>query len=371
MSLLSEVVATVVQGQDVVTDEWIVDSVAANTAVVDEIVTNELTVNGTMTLNPPSDLPVPDVGYGLVLNSPDIKTYPTSTNASVINYPGIKTTLELGTNQSITTGTNEVIGDALILTKSSGSTSDIERLYFNARYTQFIWNDLNTCKQYVGSNNVFFYNGQNANGRTSDTFKGFDYKFVLNCPNNSAQTVATLRSPSLEIKGNAGAVYNITNSNNYSAYPVFSSSTGIATANVSALTMYDTNTAWGSYWTTPGSLVTITNLYGLHLRPPASTANLTVTNNWGVYSAWSSAKNYFAGPVIVGTTTPPTPTPASSAALQVDSTTQGFLMPRMTAAQASAIAAPAQGLLVFVTSTDGTFLTTGWWGYNGGWTKLG
>lgn len=370
MSLLSEVVATVVQGQDVVTDEWIVDSVAANTAVVDEIVTNELTVNGTMTLNPPSDLPVSTVGYGLVLNSPDIKTYPNSPGFQIC--PGIKTTLELGTNQSITTGTNEVIGDALILTKSSGSTSDIERLYFTGRITSLDWTDLNTCKQYVGINNLFNYRGQDANGRTSDTFKGFDYKFVLNCPNNSAQTVATLRSPSLEIKGNAGAVYNITDSNSYSAGVVsFSSSTGVAVANVSALTMYDTNTFWGSSWTTPGSSVQITNLYGLHLRPPASTANLTVTNNWGVYSAWSSAKNYFAGPVIVGTTTPPTPTPASSAALQVDSTTKGFLMPRMTAAQASAIAAPAQGLLVFVTSTDGTFLTTGWWGYNGGWTKLG
>lgn len=370
MSLLSEVVATVVKGQDVVTNEWIVDSVAANTAIVDEIVTNELTVNGTMTLNPPSDLPVSTVGYGLVLNSPDIKTYPNSPNFQIC--PGIKTTLELGTNQSITTGTNEVIGDALILTKSSGSTSDIERLYFTGRITSLDWTDLNTCKQYVGISSLFNYRGQDANGRTSDTFKGIDSKVVLNCPNNSTQTVSNIFTPSLEIKGNAGAVYNITNSNSYSAGVVsFGSSTGVAVANVSALTMYNTNTSWGSSWTTPGSSVQITNLYGLHLRPPASTANLTVTNNWGVYSAWSSAKNYFAGPVIVGTTTPPTPTPASSAALQVDSTTQGFLMPRMTAAQASAIAAPAQGLLVFVTTTNGTFLTRGWWGYNGGWTKLG
>jgi hypothetical protein len=60
-----------------------------------------------------------------------------------------------------------------------------------------------------------------------------------------------------------------------------------------------------------------------------------------------------------------------SAAVDVQSTTQGFLPPRMTATQASAIASPAQGLLLFVTDTNGTFTTVGWWGYNGtSWQSL-
>lgn len=64
--------------------------------------------------------------------------------------------------------------------------------------------------------------------------------------------------------------------------------------------------------------------------------------------------------------------PAVSAKLELVSTTQGFLMPRMTAAQASAIASPATGLLLFVTNTDATFTAVGWWGYNGSaWTQLG
>lgn len=45
-------------------------------------------------------------------------------------------------------------------------------------------------------------------------------------------------------------------------------------------------------------------------------------------------------------------TPVVSAKLEIVSTTQGFLPPRMTATQASAIASPAQGLMLFVTDTN-------------------
>lgn len=64
-------------------------------------------------------------------------------------------------------------------------------------------------------------------------------------------------------------------------------------------------------------------------------------------------------------------TPVASAKLELSSTTQGFLPPRMTATQASAISTPAQGLLLFVSDTNGTFTSVGWWGYNGStWEKL-
>lgn len=61
----------------------------------------------------------------------------------------------------------------------------------------------------------------------------------------------------------------------------------------------------------------------------------------------------------------------ASAQLEVTSTTKGFLPPRMTATQASAISSPAEGLMVYVTDTNGTFLAKGWWGYDGAaWQKL-
>jgi len=95
-------------------------------------------------------------------------------------------------------------------------------------------------------------------------------------------------------------------------------------------------------------------------------------NNWGVFIAGNQA-NYFNGTVGIGTlnvanglsNTHP------SAKLEVRSSNQGFLPPRMTATDASAIVAPAEGLMVYVTGTNGTFTTKGWYGYDGlNWVKL-
>jgi hypothetical protein len=62
----------------------------------------------------------------------------------------------------------------------------------------------------------------------------------------------------------------------------------------------------------------------------------------------------------------------ASAKVKIDSTTQGFLMPRMTGLQAEAILTPADGLLVYISSGDGVTITsTGWWGRDAGvWVKL-
>ncbi len=61
-----------------------------------------------------------------------------------------------------------------------------------------------------------------------------------------------------------------------------------------------------------------------------------------------------------------------SAVLDVQSTTKGFKVPRMTAAQASALpTGPIDALILYVTDTDATFTSIGFWGYeNGTWIKL-
>jgi hypothetical protein len=73
------------------------------------------------------------------------------------------------------------------------------------------------------------------------------------------------------------------------------------------------------------------------------------------------------GNLLIGTSTN-----VASSALTVDSTTKGFLPPRMTGAQAELIATPAEGLMVYATDGSGTTITSkGWWGYSGAtWEKL-
>lgn len=57
-------------------------------------------------------------------------------------------------------------------------------------------------------------------------------------------------------------------------------------------------------------------------------------------------------------------TPAASAMLDVQSTSKGMLIPRMTSAQRTAIGSPANGLLVFDTTTES------FWFFSGSWTEL-
>lgn len=119
---------------------------------------------------------------------------------------------------------------------------------------------------------------------------------------------------------------------------------------------------FGVYPTTStGGTVTFTEYAGLRIGnltewATASPANTTValTNKWGIYQEGVSDPNYFAGAVGVGISTP-TPT----AKLQVDSTTQGFLPPRMTNAQMTGIVSPAAGLIVYNTTDNKHY------GYNG------
>ena len=79
-------------------------------------------------------------------------------------------------------------------------------------------------------------------------------------------------------------------------------------------------------------------------------------------SAGTQEYTSFRNKISVGTTSP-----NASAVLQVDSTTGGFLAPRMTAAQRGAITSPAVGLVVY--QTDGT---EGLWLYTSanGWKAL-
>ncbi len=95
-----------------------------------------------------------------------------------------------------------------------------------------------------------------------------------------------------------------------------------------------------------------------------SSANgwIQVTNRSSLDSNFNLLLNPNGGSVAIGTSSP-----AASAKLEIASTTQGFLPPRMTAAQRGAISSPATGLVVY--QTDGN---EGLWLYTvaNGWRAL-
>lgn len=99
--------------------------------------------------------------------------------------------------------------------------------------------------------------------------------------------------------------------------------------------------------------ISIATPFGVNLfRNIAGTNNVNLTQD---------------GSVVIGTGSPVN----ASAVLEAVSTTKGFLPPRMTATQGSAISSPTEGLMIYVTDTNGTFTTKGWWGYDGAaWQKL-
>jgi len=110
-----------------------------------------------------------------------------------------------------------------------------------------------------------------------------------------------------------------------------------------------TNTAINGTYTIASVPTTTTLTYARTSADIASTADTGTTVIVGRYNFYANgtAPNYFAGKVGIGNITP-----AASAALDVTSTTAGVLFPRMTGTQRDAIASPANGLVLYNTTTD-------------------
>ena len=103
--------------------------------------------------------------------------------------------------------------------------------------------------------------------------------------------------------------------------------------------------------------------YGIYSKVESTSAT---TNIGGYFEASGGVTNNYAlitggGQVGIGTSSP-----NASAILQIDSTTQGFLPPRMSTVQMNAIASPLEGLIVYDLNTNQ------WMGWNkSAWVILG
>lgn len=127
-----------------------------------------------------------------------------------------------------------------------------------------------------------------------------------------------------------------------SAYETWQPASGNATYNhFRILTSINTS---GSYSGTVRSIYIspiLTSLTGVSYRG----IELDNSAGYSIYQSNSGGCNYFAGDVGIGVVTN-----NAAALLQVDSTTKGFLPPRMTTAQINAISSPPDGLVVYNTT---------------------
>jgi hypothetical protein len=112
-----------------------------------------------------------------------------------------------------------------------------------------------------------------------------------------------------------------------------------------------------------GAGTTVTNQFGVQVGDlTGATTNYGFfgnisagTGKWNLYMG-GTASNYLAGALSIGVATA-----NASALLQVDSTTQGVLFPRMTTTQKNAISSPAVGLIVYDTTLNKLCVYTGAW----------
>lgn len=127
----------------------------------------------------------------------------------------------------------------------------------------------------------------------------------------------------------------------------------------SALVMSQNNTVLehyvayniGAMLVSGGAIVENTYLFKDLAGPGIGTVS-----NWGIYIESSTKTNFFGGPTGFGTNTM-----SSSAQVQINSTSRGFLPPRMTTVQKNAIASPVAGLMVYDTTLNKLCVyTTAW-----------
>jgi len=232
-------------------------------------------------------------GFGIKIINSSVKTYPAAGGQCV----GFLQAYNVANATSITTPTVTFFANRVNLTKSGGNVQDIDGFNVVVYGSLNTWGDLNTCRQYTYSSDLFIYSGIDANSRTSNSFSGPN--IALTPPDLGTQTISTVNAETIQFAGATGGTctVNVTNwiSGPFKNLRFFANGSGTRTYNLTNASFYDMNAGWGVAAGTTGMVATITNLFGLRLRPPASTTGLTITNNWGLYQEWSSAKNWFAG----------------------------------------------------------------------------
>jgi hypothetical protein len=117
-----------------------------------------------------------------------------------------------------------------------------------------------------------------------------------------------------------------------------------------------------------GTATGVLDREGIYIRPTQPAAGGNTNGGDVIIELPAGTGTGRRGEVLIGTATATGP----SAIVEISSTNQGLLLPRMTGAQAEAIPTPADGLLVYANNGNGAVITSvGFWGYSAGaWSKL-
>jgi hypothetical protein len=151
-------------------------------------------------------------------------------------------------------------------------------------------------------------------------------------------------SASLALKEDVSNKANTPLGSSTTLYPTQSAVKTYVDAQVAAATIGDAN---GS---TKGKIQLAGDLAGTAAAP--TVPGLALKANTNDVNSSLALKAPIASPSFTGSVVVGTATPSASAALDINSTSQGMLVPRMTTVQRNAIATPASALLIFNTSNN-------------------
>ena len=274
---------------------------------------------------------------GYVTGSGTTNTVPKFTSANVIGNSNIT---DSGTSISLNSDTviNGLLSGTVTKVLPTGNT--IAGFTYNITGSANGWNLLNRNTWNFNDDAFTFggmsvYNNNIYINRSSTSSNGFViYESTIYNNGTATQSLISYNTNSFGtgnyssyIAYNIGSTGTVSNTNSYTSYFGFNMSQ------------------------TPQN--NVTNYYGINIADFTGSSlsralNLNLssgTNKYNIY-AGGTASNYLSGSLVIGTTSL-----NASAKLQVDSTTQGFLPPRMTSTQRLAISSPAAGLIVFDTTT--------------------
>jgi hypothetical protein len=266
---------------------------------------------------------------GQVLSSTGSGTLTWTTLSSFVPYTGATRAVDLGAYDLTVNGITVGKGKNNLITTNT--------VLGNGALANALTSDYNTA---IG------YNALNVNGANSfgNTAVGANTLTRNTAPRNTAVGESSLQS-------------NVTGESNtalgeYALAQVVSGSNNTGIGNFSlAANIGNQNSALGAG--ADVSVANISNSTAIGYDAKVATSNTiqlgnnSVTNvkTNGSITAGAGASS-IAGSLVVGATSPT----GSSAALEVKSTTQGLLLPRLTMTQRNAIVNPTQGLMIFCTT---------------------